>query len=128
MQLRNSKDCAEYARNKWVKIKDLEAMYAMYLNRNYEVEMFTQINTSNYRETNFNSRETAKAALFFNFDHIILFHNHTSQIALPSEIDIQLTLEAIPHYAFFYMEIVDHIIVTVNDHYSFADHNLLETG
>lgn len=125
MQLRNSKECAEYARQKWVKIKDLEAVYAMYLNRDYEVQLFQQINTSNYRETNFNAREAAKAALFFNFDHIILFHNHTSGNCNPSEIDISLTLDAIPHYAFFSIDIADHIIVTVNDHYSFSDHGLL---
>lgn len=128
MQLINSKECAEYARQKWVKIKDLEAVYAMYLNDKYDVQLFQQINTSNYRETNFNAREAAKASLFFNFDHIILFHNHTSQIALPSAIDIQLTLEAIPHYAFFGMNIADHIIITVNEHYSFSDHHLLNAG
>lgn len=126
MQLINSKECAEYARQKWVKIKDLEAVYAMYLNDKFEVQLFTQINTSNYRETNFNAREAAKAALFFNFDHIILFHNHTSQIALPSEMDISLTLDAIDHYAFFNIDLADHIIVTVNDHYSFSDHGMLK--
>lgn len=124
----SSEDCADYARRKWVDIKGRESVYAMYLNDRYEVQLFTQINTSNYRETNFNVREALKVALFLNFDHVILFHNHTSGIALPSEIDKQITLYLQEIFAAVDINLTDHIILTVNDHYSFADNKLLKTG
>lgn len=121
----SSKECAEYARKKWVNINDLESVYAMYLNDRFEVECFKQINTGNYRESNFNARETMKLALFMNFDHVILFHNHTSGICKPSETDKKLTDLLYKVYEVFEVHLADHIIVTVNDHYSFADHGLI---
>lgn len=124
-QLLSSKDCADFARRKWVKINDIESVYAMYLNDKFEIECFKQINTSNYRETNFNAREAIKYAINLNFDHVILFHNHTCGCAEPSEVDKQLTSEALPHYEFFSIHLVDHVILTVNDHFSFADNGLI---
>lgn len=124
----SSGECAEYARQKWINIKGRESVYAMFLSDKFEVELFAQINTSNYRETNFNAREVIKLAVFLNLDHIILFHNHTSGYATPSEVDKQLTNAASPHYEFFSVHLVDHIIVTVNDYYSFNDNGLLNAG
>lgn len=124
----SSADCAEYARFRWKKINDLESVYAMYLNKDFEIKHFDQINTNNYRETNFNAREALKPALFFNFDYIILFHNHTSGICIPSETDKQLTNLLYQAYEVLYVKLFDHIIVTVNEHYSFSDHHLLKTG
>lgn len=128
MQLINSKECANYARQKWVKINDLESVYALFLNNDFEIECFKQINTSNYRETCFNAREAIKYAINLNFNYIILFHNHTSQLALPSETDKRLTRSLIGIFEAMNVHLVDHIILTVNDHYSFSDNNLLKTG
>lgn len=100
----------------------------MYLNDKFEVECFKQINTGNYRETNFNAREAIKYAINLNFDYVIIFHNHPSAIAEPSEKDKQLTRLLYQVYEALNVHLVDHIILTVNEHYSFADHHLIKEG
>lgn len=124
----SSFECAEFARQKWVRILDRESVYAIYLNDKFEIEYISQLNVSNYRKTNFNAREAIQIALFMHLDNVILLHNHLGGDVTPSAIDIQLTLSALPHYAFFEIHVIDHLIIDRNNHYSMADNHLLDFG
>jgi len=69
--------------------------------------MFTGDATGVYVE----NIEIARRALTLNANHIIMGHNHPSGKSCPSEMDIQLTREAIEVLKQFGIGVVDHIII-----------------
>jgi DNA repair protein RadC len=56
---------------------------------------------------------------------IILCHNHPSGNLKPSDADIKLTKEIKNAASFFQIEVIDHIILTKESYYSFADNCIL---
>lgn len=54
---------------------------------------------------------------------VILSHNHPSGNTTPSKADQDLTRRIKTAFKYFYISILDHIIVTKNDYYSFSDNN-----
>jgi DNA repair protein RadC len=69
-------------------------------------------------------REVVKAALAHNAAGVILFHNHPSGIAEPSQADELITRRLIDALALVDIRVLDHLIVTERV-YSFAEHGLL---
>lgn len=67
-------------------------------------------------------REVVKAGLALNASRCILFHNHPSGFAEPSEADRVLTRMINQALAVVDMSVADHIIVTGECAYSFAEH------
>ena len=59
-------------------------------------------------------------------NYIILSHNHPSGNIHPSLPDIQLTKKLVAGAKLLDLKILDHIIVTPYDYYSFADEGKLE--
>jgi DNA repair protein RadC len=84
-------------------------------------EMFrgTLVQTSVY------PREVVKAALAHNAAAVVLAHNHPSGRPEPSEADKLLTRALSQALALIDVRVLDHIIVTASDSYSFADHGLI---
>ncbi|MBW3517650.1 DNA repair protein RadC [Flavobacterium sp. NKUCC04_CG] len=56
---------------------------------------------------------------------IILCHNHPSGQLTPSETDLRITRKIKQAALLFDISILDHLIVTEKDYYSFADENIL---
>lgn len=56
---------------------------------------------------------------------IILSHNHPSGGILPSEQDSSVTRKCKEAAELFSISVLDHVIVTTNDHYSFSDEGLV---
>ncbi len=56
---------------------------------------------------------------------IILVHNHPSGNTKPSEADKRLTRQLAEAGKFLEIAVLDHIIFTDNNYFSFADENLL---
>ena len=71
-------------------------------------------------------REVFKKALVHNAASIIFAHNHPSGCIEPSEQDRQITRDLVLAASFMDVRVRDHIIVGANDHYSFADHGLMQ--
>ncbi|MCP4761825.1 MAG: DNA repair protein [archaeon] len=57
---------------------------------------------------------------------LILVHNHPSGTLIPSAADKDVTDELIQAAKLLKREILDHIIISTTDYYSFADSNLLK--
>jgi DNA repair protein RadC len=55
----------------------------------------------------------------------MLIHNHPSGLPHPSPADIRLTRDAAIHLQFFAIDLVDHLILVANGHFSFARAGLL---
>lgn len=124
----NSFECSEAFRKKWKKgtYEKYESVYGIYLNRNRVQIHHDIINQGNYDETNFNFCLLIELALLKNSRNIITAHNHTSGIAKPSEVDIELTNQLVMLCRMLGINLVDHIIITADDYYSFRDHGLIK--
>ena len=76
-------------------------------------------------QTSVYPREVVKAALEYNAASIILAHNHPSGSLRPSRADEQLTLKIKEAASFLDITVLDHIIVSEEGYYSFADEGLI---
>ena len=65
-------------------------------------------------------------ALLLGATGIILAHNHPSQVTNPSQDDIEMTLRFKKCGEFLEIDILDHLIISSNSFYSFADNNFMK--
>lgn len=100
-------------------------MYAFYLNDKYQIIYHRLLNIGNHKETNFDSRTATECALFIHSNNIIIAHNHPSGIVTPSQKDIEVTKRLVAFYSVLDINLVDHIILTADDYFSFRDAGLL---
>lgn len=68
--------------------------------------------------------EIARRALIHNCLSVVLYHNHPSGLASPSEADKRLTTEIRMTLHLIDVKVLDHIVVG-EGYYSFAEHGLL---
>ena len=71
-------------------------------------------------------REVFKAAILANAAATILVHNHPSGNSVPSAVDRRLTEQLIKAAELMAIPLLDHVILGLEDRYSFADHGLIE--
>jgi DNA repair protein RadC len=70
-------------------------------------------------------REVVKEVLSVNANACIFFHNHPSSLAEPSDADRRITSRLIDALKLIDVRVLDHLIVTCNGAYSFAEAGLL---
>ncbi len=70
-------------------------------------------------------REVIKRALVIGSTSIVISHNHPSGDLQPSSSDIMLTRQLAEACHSIGIELVDHVIVTFNNHFSFKENKLL---
>ena len=71
-------------------------------------------------------REIFKQALTLNSSTLIIAHNHPSGEVNPSNADIFLTQKLAQAAQLMDMQVVDHIIVSHNNYFSFNEHNMID--
>ena len=76
-------------------------------------------------QTSVYPREVVKRALFHNVAAVIFAHNHPSGDVNPSLADKQVTATIKHAGILMQIELLDHVIVTFDSHYSFRDNNML---
>lgn len=76
-------------------------------------------------ETPIYPREVIKRALDLGATAIILVHNHPSGEAMPSKADIDLTKKVVMAGESLNIKVHDHLIVTIDDSFSFKAHGLI---
>ena len=70
-------------------------------------------------------RDLLKIVLLSNSNAAIIAHNHVSGDEKPSEEDIYTTKKLKEAFDLMGIKLCDHIIITMDSHYSFADNNLI---
>ena len=122
--LKTSKEIAEYLR---AVIKDFsyEVFAVVFLNRANKVNHFEIISRGGITGTIADPRVILKKALEVGATSLILSHNHPSGHLKPSRADEDLTKKIKEAASYFDMLITDHIIVSEEGYYSFADNGLL---
>ena len=117
----------EIARFLQSKLKDYqhEVFAVVFLNRANKINHFEILSEGGISGTVADPRIILKKALEENAVNIILSHNHPSGSLKPSKADEDLTRKIKEAAKYFDIRVTDHIIVSENGYYSFADDGIL---
>jgi DNA repair protein RadC len=107
------------------KIDLLEEFKVLYLNRSNRVLQILPISQGGITGTVADPRLVIACALKVAACSIILAHNHPSCTLKPSKADEELTMKIKEAAKYFDLKVLDHLIVTSEGYYSFADEGLL---
>ncbi|RGR92799.1 RadC family protein [Phocaeicola coprocola] len=102
-----------------------EYFKVLFLNQANQILGYTLISEGGITETIADIRLIFQAALLTNSVALILAHNHPSGNLKPSPEDIRLTKQVREASNFMRIKILDHIILSDTEYYSFADEGML---
>jgi DNA repair protein RadC len=102
-----------------------EEFWILYLNNSNKILEKNQQSKGGLTGTLVDVRLVLKKALELNATAIILCHNHPSGKLKPSNADKLLTNKLKKASETMDIKVLDHVIITENDYFSFADENLL---
>lgn len=120
----NSGDIARYLQTK-LKDHRHEVFAVLFLNRANKINHFEIVSEGGITGTVADPRIILRKALEEDAVNIILCHNHPSGSLKPSRADEELTKKIKEAARLFDIAVIDHIIVSENGYYSFADEGLL---
>ena len=120
----HSKDIADFLRAK-LQYKKHEVFAVIFLTRSNKVTHFEIVSEGGITGTVADPRIIIKKALAHDAVNIILCHNHPSGSVKPSRQDEELTLKIKNAAMFFDIKVIDHIIVSEDGYYSFADEGII---
>ena len=102
-----------------------EYFKVLFLNQSSQVLGYTLISEGGITETCADVRVILQAALLTNSVAIILAHNHPSGSMKPSRQDMEITKQVKDAARFMRITVTDHLILTDEGYYSFADEGQL---
>lgn len=102
-----------------------EEFWIIYLNNSHKVIQYTQLSKGGITGTLVDVRLAMKQALELGATAIVLVHNHPSGALYPSEADKQLTEKLKVASESLDIKVLDHLIITEETYFSFADHRIL---
>ncbi|MEO6540964.1 MAG: DNA repair protein RadC [Ferruginibacter sp.] len=122
--IRSSRDIAQYLQAT-LKDHSYEVFAVVFLNRANKINHFEIISKGGITGTVADPRVILKKALEEDATSIVLCHNHPSGNLQPSRADEELTKKIKEAAGYFDIKIIDHIIVSEEGFYSFADEGIL---
>ena len=122
--VKNSADIAHYLQAQ-LKDKQHEVFAVAFLNRANKINHIEIVSEGGITGTVADPRIILKKALEHNAVNIVLCHNHPSGSLQPSRADEVLTKKIKEAAMLLDMTVVDHIIVSEDGYYSFADEGIL---
>ena len=126
IKIQSSKDVADYARSFYKEdITLFESFYIILLNNANNTTGYVKISQGGITGTMVDVRLVAKYALEGMATSIILIHNHPSGTLRASSSDKQITSKIQKGLELLEIKVLDHIILTGNDYYSFLDEGIL---
>jgi DNA repair protein RadC len=102
-----------------------EEFWIIYLNRQNKVISTYKVSQGGITGTLLDVRLVLKKALEQNATSMILCHNHPSGNLEPSDADKKITRQVKEAAEIMEIPVIDHVIVTQNGYYSFADEGML---
>lgn len=126
-QIKSSKDAYRLALSAWDrdKIELFEQFKILLLNHSYKVLGIYEMSSGGISGTNVDLRLIFAAALKSNATGFIMIHNHPSGNTLPSEADRIITKKVKEAGILLDIAVLDHLIITAESYYSFADNGFL---
>ena len=122
--VRTSKDIALYLQA-ILKDHNYEVFAVVFLNRANKINHFEVISRGGITGTVADPRVIMKKALEEDATSIVLCHNHPSGSLKPSNADEELTKKIKGAASYFDIKVLDHIIVSEDGYFSFADEGIL---
>ncbi|BAO54259.1 RadC family protein [Nonlabens marinus] len=102
-----------------------EEFWTLLLDNSHKVLEKHQVSKGGITATHVDSRLIFKKALEAGAVAVIIAHNHPSGTLIPSTADKQITSKIIQAGETLDIKVLDHIIITQQDYYSFADNGIL---
>lgn len=107
------------------KIDYLEQSKALLLNNALKVLAIIDLGTGGIDSVTIHMRVLFSTALVVGATRVIIAHNHPSGNLKPSQNDERLTLSAVEAGKLIQIRVLDHLILTSDGFFSFADEGLL---
>ena len=125
--IRSSKDSCNVLRQIWDqnKMELFEEFKVLLLNRGNKVVGVYDVSRGGITGTVADPRLILAAAIKSLAVNIILSHNHPSGNLKPSRADEEITTKINEAAKYHDIKVLDHIIITAEEYYSFADEGLL---
>ncbi len=126
-KINSVKDCYELLKELWNEntIEMQEEFKVMLLNRGNKVIGIYEASAGGLTGTVADPRLILAAAIKSLAVSIVLSHNHPSGNLKPSKADEELTQKIKVAASYHDIRVIDHIIITIEGYYSFADEGLL---
>lgn len=125
-KLTSSQDSADILRMIWSdRLEHVEEFVVICLNRANRMLGWAKVSSGGLSGTVADPKVIFQIALKSNASSIILAHNHPSGNIQPSETDIRLTRKNKEAGLILDLQVLDHIILTSEGYYSFADEGIL---
>jgi DNA repair protein RadC len=127
-QVKCSKDAYDLFMERWDKntLEHVEEFKVLLMNRSNAVSGIMDVSKGGISGTVTDVRLIYQAAIKANASGIIACHNHPSGNINPSESDTKLTQKIKEAGLLMDIQLLDHLILTIDDiYYSFADNGLL---
>jgi len=102
-----------------------EEFWVLFLNRNNRVIKLENMSKGGVAGTVVDPRIIFKRALEHLACSMILMHNHPSGNLKPSRQDIEITKKMVESGKFLEIKVLDHLIISADGYFSFADEGLL---
>jgi DNA repair protein RadC len=125
-KITSSRNCYDYIKQFYFDdIEIYESFFIVLLNRANNTIGYVKISQGGTTGTVVDIKIIAKYAIDCLANSVILAHNHPSGNTQPSEADIKLTKKCKEALSFLDITTLDHIILTPESFYSFADEGLI---
>lgn len=122
IKIKSSNDAARFARQFYGDdLEIFESFFLILLNRQHKTIGWVKISQGGVAGTVVDTIIIAKYAIDTLSSGVVLVHNHPSGNLQPSNADKQITRNVKNALALFNVSVVDHVILTADSHYSFAD-------
>ena len=118
----NSQIVYDYYKNK-LGDKKHEYFYCVYLDNAKKIICDKLLFIGTLNQSLVHPREVFKAAYEFSASSIICVHNHPAGSIFPSREDLELTSKLVDIGKILGIKVIDHIIVTKDNYYSFFENN-----
>jgi DNA repair protein RadC len=122
--IQSSRDIANYLKAQ-LQYKKHEVFAVVFLNRSNKINHYEIISEGGITGTVADPRIILKKALEHDAVSLVLCHNHPSGSLRPSRQDEELTNKIKEASKYFDIKVLDHIIVSEEGYYSFADEGIL---
>ena len=122
--LADSEAAGRYLLPRFLTCRD-ETMYLVCMDGKLKVLDCREVSRGSATSVSVNARRVTQTALGQNASAVLLAHNHTSGIAIPSDEDVAVTLRLRALLAQVGVTLTDHIVVAGDDFVSMADSGLL---
>jgi DNA repair protein RadC len=126
MKIQSSNDASKFARQFYCSDLNIyESFFIMMLDKGNHTIAWAKIGQGGISSVIVEPRIICKLVLDSLCSSVVLVHNHPSGNISPSQTDKDITDKIKSALTIFDVQLLDHIILTKNNYYSFADNNLI---